>query len=89
MATWIYDEKFLTGTQFLSGTLSFTMIEDNDLEHMTQEHKELRVLSRPQELGDQILSSRQSISYDKSDRRSSVTTDRDSIDDYPIIRVSH
>jgi hypothetical protein len=42
MATWIYDEKFLTNTQFLSGTLSFTMIEDNDLEHMTQEHKERR-----------------------------------------------
>jgi hypothetical protein len=42
MATWIYDEKFLTGTQFLSGTMSFTMVEDNDLEHMTQEHKERR-----------------------------------------------
>jgi hypothetical protein len=27
-------------------------------------------------------------SYEKSDRRSNATTDRDFIDDYPIIRVS-
>jgi hypothetical protein len=40
MATWIYDEKFLTGIQFLSGTLSFTAVEDDDLERPTQEQKE-------------------------------------------------
>jgi hypothetical protein len=44
--------------------------------------------SRPQELGDHVSSGRQATSYDKSDRRSSMTTDQDSIDDYPIIRVS-
>jgi hypothetical protein len=37
MATWIYDKKFLTGIQFLSETLPFTTVEDDDLEHPTQE----------------------------------------------------
>jgi hypothetical protein len=35
-----------------------------------------------------VSSGRQATSYDKSDRRSSATTDQDYIDDYPIIRVS-
>jgi hypothetical protein len=43
---------------------------------------------RPQELGNHISSGCQATSYDKSDRRSSATTDRDSIDVYPIIWVS-
>jgi hypothetical protein len=37
MVTWIYDEKFLTGIQLLSRTLSFMAVEGNDLEHTTQE----------------------------------------------------
>jgi hypothetical protein len=42
MAMWIYDENFLTGIQFLSGTLSFTTVEDDDLERPTQEHENRR-----------------------------------------------
>jgi hypothetical protein len=37
MTMWIYDEKFLTGIQFLFGTLSFMAVEDDDLERPTQE----------------------------------------------------
>jgi hypothetical protein len=37
MTMWIYDEKFLTGIQFLFGTLSFMTVEDDDLERPTQE----------------------------------------------------
>jgi hypothetical protein len=40
MAPWIYDEKFLMDMRFLLGTLPFTMGEDNDLEHSTQEQEE-------------------------------------------------
>jgi hypothetical protein len=36
MVMWIYDE-FLTGIQFLSETLPFTVVEDDDLERPTQE----------------------------------------------------
>jgi hypothetical protein len=42
----------------------------------------------PQELSDHVSSSGQATSYDRSDRWSDTTTDRDFIDDYPIIRVS-
>jgi hypothetical protein len=52
------------------------------------DNRRLWVLSRPQELGDHVSIGRQATSYDKSDRWSSVTTDRDSINDHPIIRVS-
>jgi hypothetical protein len=31
MASWIYDEKFSTGMQFLFGTSSFTATHDDDL----------------------------------------------------------
>jgi hypothetical protein len=31
MAPWVYDEKFVTVTQFLFGTLSFMAGEDDDL----------------------------------------------------------
>jgi hypothetical protein len=40
MASWVYDEKFLMGMQFLFGTLSFTTVEDDDLEHQAQEQEE-------------------------------------------------
>jgi hypothetical protein len=49
---------------------------DDNLEHPTQE------------LDDQVSSGHQKTSYKKSDRRTNATTDRDFIDDYPIIRVS-
>jgi hypothetical protein len=40
MTTWVYDEKFLMGMRFLFEMLSFTVREDNDLEHPTQEQEE-------------------------------------------------
>jgi hypothetical protein len=40
MTLWIYDDKFLTGMQFLFETLSFTTGEDDDLEHPAQEQEE-------------------------------------------------
>jgi hypothetical protein len=39
MASWIYDEKFLTGMQFLFGMSSFTVAHDNDLEHPAHEQE--------------------------------------------------
>jgi hypothetical protein len=42
MASWIYDEKFLMGTQFLFGIMLFTAKEDNNLEHPAQEQEERR-----------------------------------------------
>jgi hypothetical protein len=37
MVTWIYDEMFLMGIQFLSRMLPFMVVEDDDLERLTQE----------------------------------------------------
>jgi hypothetical protein len=92
MALWIYNKKFLMGIQFLFRTLSFTVGEDDDLEHPAQEQEcandRLQVPSRPQELSDHVSNGSQTTSYDKSDRQSGTTTDRDSIDDYPILWVS-
>jgi hypothetical protein len=45
MTTWVYDEKFLMGMQFLFEMLSITMREDNDLEHPTQEQEERRTMT--------------------------------------------
>jgi hypothetical protein len=42
MASWIYDEKFLTGMQFLFRMSSFTVAHDDDLEHMAHEQKARR-----------------------------------------------
>jgi hypothetical protein len=39
MASWIYDEKFSTGMQFLFGTPSFTVAHDGDLEHQAHEQE--------------------------------------------------
>jgi hypothetical protein len=48
----------------------------------------LWVPSEPQELSDHVASGGQATRYDRSDQWSNTTTDRDFIDDYPIIRVS-
>jgi hypothetical protein len=40
MAPWIYDKKFLTGTQFMFRTLPFMVGEDDHLEHLAQEQEE-------------------------------------------------
>jgi hypothetical protein len=45
MTTWVYDEKFLMGMRFLFEMLSFTVREDNDLEHPTQEQEERRMMT--------------------------------------------
>jgi hypothetical protein len=37
MSSWIYDEKFPIGMQFLFGMLSFTAAHDDDLEHPAQQ----------------------------------------------------
>jgi hypothetical protein len=42
MTPWIYDKEFLVGTQFMFETLSFTVGEDDDLEHLAQEQEERR-----------------------------------------------
>jgi hypothetical protein len=39
MASWIYDEKFPMGMQFLFETSSFTAAHDDDLEHPAHEQK--------------------------------------------------
>jgi hypothetical protein len=39
MASWIYDEKFLMGMQFLFGTSSLTAVHDDDLEHPAHEQE--------------------------------------------------
>jgi hypothetical protein len=55
---------------------------------VTHDDDRLRVPSEPQELSDHVSSGGQTTSYDRSDRWSDTTTDRDFIDDYPFIRVS-
>jgi hypothetical protein len=40
MDLWIYDKKFLAGTQFLFKTLSFMAGEYDNLKHLTQEQEE-------------------------------------------------
>jgi hypothetical protein len=44
MASWIYDEKFLMGMQFLFGTSSFTAAHDDDLEHPAHEQEVHRTM---------------------------------------------
>jgi hypothetical protein len=43
MASWIYDEKFPTGMQFLFRTSSFTAVHDDDLEHPAHEQEVRRM----------------------------------------------
>jgi hypothetical protein len=45
MVTWIYDKKFLTGIQFLSRMLPFTMVEDDGLQRLTQEQEERHTIT--------------------------------------------
>jgi hypothetical protein len=45
MAPWVYDEKFLTDVRFLFEKLSFTVGEDDDLEHPTQQQEERRTMT--------------------------------------------
>jgi hypothetical protein len=44
MASWVYDEKFLTGMRFLFGTLPLMTGEDDDLKHLAQEQEERRTM---------------------------------------------
>jgi hypothetical protein len=102
MTSWIYDEKFPAGMQFLFGTSPFTTAHDGDLNKKSgawwwswaSGSTIRRVvhnddLEHPtQELIDHVSSGGQTTCYDRSDRWSNVTTDRNFIDDYSIIRVS-
>jgi hypothetical protein len=54
----------------------------------THDNDWLWVPLKPQELSDHVSSDGQATNYDRSDRWSNTTTDRDFIDDYPIIRIS-
>jgi hypothetical protein len=45
MTSWVYDERFLAGMQFLLRTLSFTMGEDDGLKHPAQEQEERRTIN--------------------------------------------
>jgi hypothetical protein len=45
MVPWIYDEKFLMSMRFMFGTLTFTMEEDTDLEHMPQDQEERHMMT--------------------------------------------
>ncbi len=56
--------------------------------NVSHDDDRLRVPSEPQELSDHVSSGGQATSYDRSDRWSDTITNRDFIDDYPIIRVS-
>jgi hypothetical protein len=95
MASWIYDEKFLMGMQFLFGRSSFTAAHDDDLNKKSgsrtrsamHDDDRLQVPSEPQELSDHVSSGGQATSYDRSNRWSDMTTDRDFIDDYPVIWI--
>jgi hypothetical protein len=42
MAPWIYNKKLSVGTHIMFGMQSFTVEEDDDLEHPTQEQEERR-----------------------------------------------
>jgi hypothetical protein len=42
MVSWIYDEKFPTGMQFLFRMSSFTVVHDDDLEHPANEQEARR-----------------------------------------------
>jgi hypothetical protein len=44
MASWIYDEKFPTGMQFMFGMSSFTVAHDDDLEHPDQQTKIMKYI---------------------------------------------
>jgi hypothetical protein len=40
MALWVYNKKLPTDMRFLFRTLSFTVVEDDDLEYPAQEQEE-------------------------------------------------
>jgi hypothetical protein len=81
--------------RFLLGTLPFTMEEYDDLESPAQEHEEQRTMTIDFEFHRALKNStttfqavvRQPVMINPIDNLARAT-DRDSIDDYPIIRVS-
>jgi hypothetical protein len=83
MAPWVYDNTVIHGRRrrwcWAPGSRTRRAAHDDDW---------FWVLSTPQELSDHVSSGDQATSNDRSDWRSSATTDQDFIDDYPIIRVT-
>jgi hypothetical protein len=95
MASWVYDEKFLTGMQFLLRTLSFTGEEDNDLERPTQDQEEQHTtmidFKFPWGLKNSATTFQAAVKATnnvKTDQQYGTTTDGDSINGYLIFRVS-
>jgi hypothetical protein len=80
--------------RFLFRTLLFTLPEDDDFEHSAQEQEEWRTTTIGfkfhRGLKSSVITFQAVVAttYNKSDRQSSTTTDRDSINDYPITRVN-
>jgi hypothetical protein len=72
----------------MRGTWWWSWAPGSRTRSVTHNDDRLRVPTEPQELSGHVSSGGQPTSYDRSDRWSDTTTDRDFIDDYPIIRVS-
>jgi hypothetical protein len=71
-----------------SGAQRRSWAPDSRIRSAMHDNDRLCVPSEPQKLSDHISSCGQTTSYDRSNWWSDTTTDRDSIDDYPIFRVS-
>jgi hypothetical protein len=71
-----------------SGARRWSWAPDSWTRSAAHDDDQLRVPSEPQELNNHVSSDSQATSYDRSDRWSDTTNDRDFIDDYLIIRVS-
>jgi hypothetical protein len=70
-----------------SGARRWSWAPGSQTRSATHDDDRLWVPSESQELDDHISSNGQATNYDRSDRWSAIT-DRDFINDYPIIRVS-
>jgi hypothetical protein len=84
MALWVYDNTVIHG-----GRRRLSWAHDSRTRRASHDDDWLQVPSRSQELSDHVSTGSQATSCNKSGRRSNAITDQDSIDDYPIIRVSH
>jgi hypothetical protein len=72
----------------IHGEKQQSCVPDSRTRRAAHDDDRLWVPSRPQELGNHVSTGHQATNYDKFDWQSDTTTDRDSIDDYPIFRVS-
>jgi hypothetical protein len=80
LSTWLNNKK--------SGARRRSWALDSRTRSATHDDDRLRLPSEPQELSDHVSSGGQATSYNRFNRWSDTTTDRGSIDDYLIFRVS-